>query len=108
MKNDSSKYFVRSIEEGLFFFASETTKVLNFEKQLDVSLWEAVPCRQVASPLTQALFGLVDEPLELRGLQEAEALGDGVEQQETVRPADGGLQRGHGAVLGGCIIKKKK
>lgn len=69
----SRKYF--------FFFASETTEVLNFEKQLDVSLWEAVPCRQVAPPppLTQALFGLVDEPLELRNLQEAEALGDGVE-----------------------------
>lgn len=48
---------------------------------------------------TQALFGLVDEPLECGDLQEAGPLCDGVKQQEAVRPADGGLQGSGGAVL---------
>ena len=48
---------------------------------------------------TQALLGLFDEFLEARDLQEAEALCDGVEQQETVSPADRRLQRSHSALL---------
>lgn len=55
--------------------------------------------RVISSPHTQALFGLVDKFLEPRDLQEAEALCDGVEQQETVSPADRCLQSSHGALL---------
>lgn len=101
MKNDHSEYFVHSIEKGLFF--SLHLKPPRSSTLRNNSMFPLRSCPL----LTQALFGLVDETLELRDLQEAEALGDGVEQQETVRPADGGLQRGHGAVLGGRIIKKE-
>lgn len=48
---------------------------------------------------TQALLGVLDELLESWHVQEAEALGDGVEQQEAVRPADGGLQGRRGVLL---------
>jgi len=54
---------------------------------------------------TETLFGFVDECLELRDLQEAEALCDGIEQQETISPADGGLQRSHCALLEESVRK---
>lgn len=57
-----------------------------------------IPSLPSGSP-TQALFGLVDEPLESRDLQKAKPLCDGVEKQEAVRPADGGLQGSCGAFL---------
>jgi len=50
---------------------------------------------------TQTLLGSLDELLEPRDVQEAEALRDGVEQQEAVRPADGRLQGRRRALLGG-------
>ncbi|TNN52604.1 hypothetical protein EYF80_037182 [Liparis tanakae] len=49
--------------------------------------------------MIQTLLGLLDELLEPRDVQEAEALRDGVEQQEAVRPADGRLQRRRRALL---------
>lgn len=42
---------------------------------------------------TERVFGFVNKRLESRNLHEGEALGDGVQQEETISPADGGLQR---------------
>lgn len=50
-------------------------------------------------PRTKTTFGFVDEGLESRDLQEAAALRDGIDEQETIGPADGRLQRGHRALL---------
>ena len=44
--------------------------------------------------VTGALFDVVDELLDWLHLQEAEALRDGVEEEEPVRPADTGLDGG--------------
>lgn len=55
---------------------------------------------------TQILLGLVNERLELWDLQEAEALCDGVQQQETISPANGRLQRSYRALLEENISSK--
>lgn len=55
---------------------------------------------------TQILLGLVNERLELWDLQEAEALCDGVQQQETISPANGRLQRTYRALLEENISSK--
>lgn len=68
----------------------------------DVTVRGTLPLIMSQFP-TQTLFCLVNEFLKSRDIQEADALCDGVEQQEAVCPADGGLQRSHRALLAEII-----